>query len=134
MNSHAEVRLDGVRVLIVDDNAIMRDLIRMSLECSGAVVTEAASARAALDLLQQERPDVLLSDLSMPGESGYWLIAAVRALSVAHGGGTPAAALTGDATAADRAQVLQAGFQFHISKPVEPRRLVGIVGILASKV
>jgi CheY-like chemotaxis protein len=102
-------------------------------ESAGATVTEAESARDALQLLQQERPDVLVSDLSMPGEDGYWLIAAVRALSVAYGGGTPAAALTGHVTADDRASVLRAGFQFHIGKPVDPTRLVGIVAILALK-
>jgi CheY-like chemotaxis protein len=67
----------------------------------------------------------------MPGEDGYWLIKAVRALSIAHGGGTPAAAVTGHVTAEDRASVLRAGFQFHVAKPVDPSRLVGVVAILA---
>jgi CheY-like chemotaxis protein len=103
------------------------------LQSEGAVVIESESARAAFDLLRQERPDVLVSDLSMPGEDGYWLIAAVRALSTAHGGGTPAAAVTGRVTAQDRARVLRAGFQFHIAKPVDSDRLIGVVAILAFK-
>ena len=82
----------------------------------------------------RSRPDILVSDLSsMPGEDGYWLIAAVRALSIAHGGGIPAAAVTGHVTPEDRASVLRAGFQFHVAKPVDPHRLVGVVAILALK-
>ena len=131
--SDSHSRLVGVRVLVVDDDADTRYVTRRALQSEGATVTEAESARDALQLLQQERPDVLVSDLSMPGEDGYWLIAAVRALSVAHGGGTPAAALTGHVTADDRASVLRAGFQLHIGKPVDPTRLVGIVAILALK-
>jgi CheY-like chemotaxis protein len=128
-------RLMGVRVLVVDDDDDMRYVTRVALQRHGASVTESASAREAFDVLRQERPDVLVSDLSMPpGEDGYWLIAAVRALSIGHGGGTPAAALTGHVTAEDRARVLRAGFQFHIPKPVDPERLVGVVAILALKV
>jgi CheY-like chemotaxis protein len=126
--------LTGVRVLVVDDNEDGRYVTRAMLQSQGAVVTEAASAREALDVLRHERPDVLVSDLSMPpGEDGYWLIGAVRALSTADGGGTPAAALTGHVTPEDRARVLRAGFQYHIAKPVDPERLIGVVGILALK-
>jgi CheY-like chemotaxis protein len=127
-------RLVGVRVLVVDDDEDMRYVVRATFQSQGAVVIESASARDAFEVLRQERPDVLVSDLSMPpGEDGYWLITAVRALAAAHGGGTPAAALTGHVTAEDRARVLRAGFHYHIAKPVEPERLVGIVGILALK-
>jgi CheY-like chemotaxis protein len=133
MNLDADVRLDGVRVLVVDDDADTRYVTRCSLQSHGAIVIEAGGARDAFEALQHERPDVLISDLSMPGDDGYWLIAAVRALSIAHGGGTPAAALTGHVNAEDRARVLRAGFQFHIPKPIEPSRLVGIVAILALK-
>jgi CheY-like chemotaxis protein len=127
-------RLIGVRVLVVDDDEDMRYVTGAILQSQGAIVTESASAREAFDVLRQERPHVLVSDLSMPpGEDGYWLIAAVRALSAAHGGDTPAAALTGQVTAEDRASVLRAGFQYHIAKPVDPEGLIGIVGILALK-
>jgi len=125
--------LAGVRVLAVDDDDDTRYVTRATLQRYGAVVIESASARNAFDVLRQERPDVLVSDLSMPGEDGYWLIAAVRALSIAHGGGTPAAAVTGHVTPEDRASVLRAGFQFHVAKPVDPHRLVGVVAILALK-
>jgi CheY-like chemotaxis protein len=125
--------LAGVRVLVVDDDDDTRYVTRATLQRYGAVVIESASARNAFDVLRQERPDVLVSDLSMPGEDGYWLIAAVRALSIAHGGGTPAAAVTGHVTPEDRASVLRAGFQFHVAKPVDAHRLVGVVAILALK-
>ena len=125
--------LAGVRVLVVDDHDDTRYVTRATLQSYGAVVIESASARNAFDVLRQERPDVLVSDLSMPGEDGYWLIAAVRALSIAHGGGIPAAAVTGHVTPEDRASVLRAGFQFHVAKPVDPHRLVGVVAILALK-
>ena len=125
--------LAGIRVLVVDDDDDTRYVTRATLQRHGAIVIESASARNAFDVLRQERPDVLVSDLSMPGEDGYWLIAAVRALSIAHGGGTPAAAVTGHVTAEDRASVLRAGFQFHVAKPVDPDRLVGVVAILALK-
>jgi CheY-like chemotaxis protein len=117
----------------VDDDEDMRYIARATLQSHGAVVIESGSARDAFDVLREERPDVLVSDLSMPGEDGYWLIAAVRSLSIAHGGGTPAAAVTGHVTAEDRASVLRTGFQFHIVKPVDPSRLVGVVAILALK-
>jgi CheY-like chemotaxis protein len=123
------VRLDGVRVLVVDDDEAMRYLARVTLQSEGAIVTESETARHAFNILQEERPDVLVTDLSMPGEDGFWLIRAVRGLSIAHGGGTPAAALSGHVTADDR--VLRAGFQFHVAKPVDLTRLVGIVAILA---
>jgi two-component system, chemotaxis family, CheB/CheR fusion protein len=127
------VRLDGVRVLLVDDDEDMRYLARVTLQSEGAIVTESETARHAFNILQVERPDVLITDLSMSGEDGFWLIRAVRGLSIAHGGGTPAAALSGHVTANDRAEVLRAGFQFHVPKPVPLTRLVGIVAILALK-
>jgi CheY-like chemotaxis protein len=129
----AGTRLAGVRVLVVDDDEDSRFLTSVTLQREGAIVTEAASARDAYDILQKERPDVLVTDLSMPGEDGFWLIAATRALSTAQGGETRAAALTGHITPEDRARVLSAGFQFHIPKPVNPNHLIGIVGNLALK-
>jgi CheY-like chemotaxis protein len=111
----------------------VRDIYTLMLEHAGATVTAVESAREALDALQRERPEVLLSDISMPGEDGYWLIEKVRALPAAHGGATPAAAITSHVTAEDRARVLRAGFQFHIPKPVEMIQLVGVVAVLALK-
>lgn len=118
---------------MVDDDATVRELTRLTLQTCGAIVTDVGSARDAVDVVRQERPDVLLADLSMPGEDGYWLIHTVRALSIAHGGGTPSAALTEHVTAEDRAHVLRAGFQFHIAKPYDAVELIGIVAILALK-
>jgi CheY-like chemotaxis protein len=132
-SSDGSLRLDGVRVLVVDDEIDVRYMTQTILEHEGAAVTAVESARDAVQLLQRERPDALLSDLSMPGEDGFWLISQVRALPVGRGGETPAAAVTGHVTPDDRARVLRAGFQFHVPKPVDPDRLVGIVATLAMK-
>jgi len=126
-------RLDGVRVLIVDDDEGIRFAVRMLLEQSGAIVTAAPSAEAALVLLRQERPDVLLSDLTMPTYDGYWLINQVRRLPAEGGGATPAAAVTGHADPADRARVLRAGFQAHLPKRALPEGLIGTVASLATR-
>jgi len=104
------------------------------LECAGATVTAVDSAEDALDILQRERPNVLLSDLSMPeGKDGYWLIGQVRALPPERGGTTPAAALTGYTGPEHRASVLRAGFQYHVEMPVGILELTGVVAILALK-
>jgi CheY-like chemotaxis protein len=123
--------LASVHVLVVDDSPDIREVLTETLESWGATATAVSTAEVALDLLEQLRPDVLLSDLEMPDKDGYWLISRVRALAPARGGLTPAACLTGRAHPEDRARVLAAGFQYHIVKPVDESRLVGIVGILA---
>ena len=126
-------QLPPVHVLVVDDSSMIREVLTRMLEWHGATVTAAGSAEHALDLLEQLRPDVLLSDLEMPDKDGYWLIGRVRALAPDRGGLTPAACLTGRANPEGRARVLAAGFQYHIVKPVDVSRLIGIVGILALK-
>jgi len=125
--------LPAVHVLLVDDSPEVREALTAVLEREGAVVTAANTAERALDLLQRLRPDVLLSDLEMPDKDGYWLIGQVRALAPDLGGLTPAACLTGNTGPEDRARVLGAGFQYHIAKPFDIRRLLGIVGVLALK-
>jgi CheY-like chemotaxis protein len=125
--------LHGVRVLVVDDMAYVRNVVTEILEHDGATVTAVSSADEALEVLQRERPHVLLSDLSMPGKGGYWLIGQVRALPPERGGATPAAALTAYTGPEHRASVLRAGFQYHVAKPVGIRELIGVVAILASK-
>jgi len=125
--------LAAVHVLVVDDSSMIREVLTRMLEWHGATVTSVDSAEHALDLLEQLRPDVLLSDLEMPAKDGYWLISRVRALAPDRGGLTPAACLTGCAAPEDRARILRAGFQYHITKPVDVSRLLGIVGILALK-
>jgi CheY-like chemotaxis protein len=125
--------LDGVRVLVVDDTAYVLDIVTAILRTDGATVTAVASAEEALAALQRERPDVLLSDLAMPGRGGYWLIGQVRALPPERGGGTPAAALTAFSGPEHRASALRAGFQCHVEKPVGIRELIGIVAVLADR-
>jgi CheY-like chemotaxis protein len=126
-------RLDGVRVLVVDDAPYVRQAVTDILTEDGARVTAVGSAEEALAALQWERPDVLLSDLAMPGRGGYWLIGQVRALPPERGGVTPAAALTGFTGPEHRASVLRAGFQLHVEKPVGLEALIGAVAILALK-
>ena len=125
--------LDGVRVLVVDDHAVVREVITELLEDFGARVIAVPGVPEALESLERERPNVVLSDIEMPGEDGYALIRKVRALPPDRGGQTPAAALTGLSTPADRARALQAGFQDHVAKPVDARQLVRIVTTLAAK-
>ncbi len=123
--------LAGVRVLIVDDDEDCRDLMsRILAECH-ATVAWASSAKEALTIFTTMRPDVILSDIGMPVDDGYTLIRTVRALPHAEGGGTPAAALTALARSEDRTRALLAGFQVHVSKPVEPSELLAVVVSLA---
>jgi CheY-like chemotaxis protein len=124
-------RLGGVRVLVVDDTPYVLQVVTDILTEDGAEVTAVGSAEEALAALQWERPDVLLSDLAMPGKGGYWLIQQVRALPPEHGGVTPAAALTGLTGPEHRASVLRAGFQLHVEKPVGLEALIAAVALLA---
>lgn len=130
---NARFRLDGVRVLVVDDTPYVRDVVSDILTEDGAKVTAVASAEEALAALQWERPDVLLSDLAMPGKGGYWLIGQIRALPPERGGVTPAAALTAFTGPEHRASVLRAGFQLHVEKPVGLEALIDAVAMLALK-
>jgi CheY-like chemotaxis protein len=126
--------LEGLRLLVVDDEEDTRTLLKMVLEMCGASVTTASSAREAIAALKQSRPDVLITDLGMPEEDGYALIKKVRALSAEDGGQTPSAALTAYARVEDRMKVLRSGFQIHIPKPVEPAELVTVVANLAGRI
>lgn len=123
--------LSGLRVVIVDDEAGARVLLTAMLHECGAEVTAVESAAAALAAIQQLKPDVLVSDIEMPGEDGYTLIRTVRDLAAENGGQTPALALTGYARPEDRRRALAAGFQMHLAKPVEPNKLAGAVLSLA---
>jgi PAS domain S-box-containing protein len=124
-------QLAGVHVLLVDDEADVRAITCHVLQDAGARVSAAASAEAALGLLQRERPVVLLSDIGMPQQDGYELIRRVRALPADAGGETPAAALTAYASREDSERALAAGYQLHLAKPVAPQALVGAVAQLA---
>jgi PAS domain S-box-containing protein len=123
--------LSGVHVLVVDDESDARQLVRRVLMNNGARVSVAATADEALDLLRRERPQVMLSDIGMPGEDGYQLLSRVRELSPEEGGQTPAVALTAFARSEDRRQALLAGFQLHVPKPVEPAELLAVVANLS---
>jgi CheY-like chemotaxis protein len=125
-------RLDGVRVLVVDDAPEVRGVVTDILELDGAQVTAVGSGKEALAALQWERSDVLLSDLAMPGKGRYWLIGQVRALPPERGGVTPATP-TGYRGPEHRASIPHAGFQFYVEKPVSLNKLVATVAILASK-
>jgi signal transduction histidine kinase len=124
--------LEGISVLIVDNEPDARALMRTVLEETGASVAEAETAQMALESIMRSPPDVLLSDIAMPGEDGYALIRKVRALE-SPARMLPAAAFTASATAADRARALLAGFQAHIPKPVEPSELAAVVAALAGR-
>lgn len=126
--------LSGLRVLVVDDEADTREFLIVALEQSGATVLAAGSAQEALTLFQTHQPDVLLSDIGMPQEDGYSLIRTIRALAPEVGGQIPAAALTAYVRSNDRQQALEAGFQMHLSKPIEPMHLVQVVARLAGRV
>ncbi len=132
-SSPDRVYLGGVRVLLVDSSPYIRAVVTSMLEEYGATVTVSATADEALELLERERPEVLLSALAMPDKGGYWLIGKVRRLPPERGGATPAAALTGFTGPEHRASILRAGFQYHIEKPVTPGNLSGIVALLALK-
>ncbi|MBN9681042.1 MULTISPECIES: hybrid sensor histidine kinase/response regulator [unclassified Corallococcus] len=125
--------LRGVCVLVVDDEEDARELLRTLLEDSGAHVVTAGSAMEGLQVLQAEHPDVLVSDIGMPGIDGYGFIERVRALSAAKGGHTPAVAITAYARSEDRTRVLRAGFQSHVPKPVEPGELLAVIASLADR-
>jgi signal transduction histidine kinase/ActR/RegA family two-component response regulator len=130
---HQPKRMAGIKVVIVDDEPDARTLLRRLLEDCNAEVHTAKTADEAVALVQSERPHVLISDIGMPGEDGYGLIRRVRALSADTGGHTPAVALTAYARAEDRVTAIVAGFQHHLSKPVEPNELIAIVASLAGR-
>jgi len=125
--------LQGLKVLVVDDEADTRELIREVLKECGSEVMLSRSAEEALEALERYHPDILISDLGMPDEDGYSLISKIRALPPERGGQIPAAALTAYARAEDRMRVLRSGFQFHLPKPVDSAELVTVVASLAGR-
>jgi PAS domain S-box-containing protein len=126
-----DVSLSGVSVLLVEDDPDARNLIHRLLELRGAQVTSTGSAAEALKAFKASIPDVLVSDIAMPDEDGYSLLRKVRSLPQEHGGQTPAIALSGYASAKDKADTFAAGYQAHLAKPLEPANLVtAIVRVL----
>lgn len=125
--------LRGISVLVVDDDEAALEFARSSLEHFGAVVTTAHSAGEARERLSRDPPDVLLSDLRMPDQNGLQFIREVRALDAARGRWTPAAAFTALARTSDRQDALEAGFQMHVAKPIDPLELAATVEQLARR-
>ena len=125
--------LEGIRVLVVDDEADTREMVSAILKSQGAQVEVAGSAAEAVAVLARVRPHILVSDVEMPGEDGYELIRRVRRRAPEEGGRIPAAALTAYARPEDRMRALMAGFQIHVPKPVQPAELVAVVASLAGR-
>jgi signal transduction histidine kinase/ActR/RegA family two-component response regulator len=121
------VDLERVRVLVVEDESDARELIKRVLEQYHAEVRTAGSANEALEALVGSRPDVIISDIGMPGVDGYEFMRQVRRRASEHGGRVPAIALTAFARSEDRTRALMAGYQMHIAKPIEPHELVASV-------
>jgi PAS domain S-box-containing protein len=125
--------LEGLRILIVDDESDARELVTAMLGRSGAIMKAAASAKEAMDLVESWRPDVLIADIGMPVEDGYGLIKRLRAMPKEQGGQTPAVALTAYARTEDRVRALSAGYQVHLSKPVDRSELAAVVARLVER-
>jgi signal transduction histidine kinase len=125
--------LAGVKVLVVDDEPDARALIKRLLGDCDAVVQTAGSAPEAMEMIQSGRPDVLVSDIGMAGEDGYSFIKRLRQLDATQGGRIPALALTAYSRSEDRTRAIAAGYQMHISKPVEPVELITMVASLAGR-
>jgi CheY-like chemotaxis protein len=125
--------LDGVHVLIVEDDPDARELLAAILQRSHANVTVTSNVADGIAAFAAQRPDVIVSDIEMPEEDGYSLIRRIRALAPEQGRDTPAAALTAYAGPTDRMRVLGAGFNIHVAKPVQPAELAVVVASLAGR-
>ncbi|MEG5064460.1 chemotaxis protein CheB [Microcoleus sp. B3-A4] len=127
--------LEGLHVLVVDDRIDTRELLEFVLKNYGAEITTVGSARSAIVAMKENpgRYDVLISDIGMPEDDGYFLIREVRALAAEAGGEIPAVALTAYASDRERERAIEAGFQIHISKPVQPDQIALIVANLAGR-
>jgi len=124
-------RLDGLRVLVVDDESSSSEALTVLFGSCGANARVAGSAGEALAMFDSWQPDILVSDIAMPGEDGYSLIRKIRRRGPQRGGSTPAVALTARAKIEDRVSILHAGFQMYLSKPADPTELVAVIGRLA---
>lgn len=123
--------LDGLRLLVVDDDADTREILTFLFEMEGAEIKSVGSANEALELVSHFKPDILISDIHLPDENGYSLLPKVRNLKVAQDRWIPAIALTGSVMEQDRADALSAGFQKYLCKPINLDELVSVVANLA---
>jgi PAS domain S-box-containing protein len=131
--SNSELQLAGKKILVVDDEADTRELLRLALSENGAEVVTAECVRDAIALLDEGLPDLLVSDIGMPEADGYSLIRHVKLLEMQQGRQIPAIALTGYAGDGDATRALEAGFQKHLSKPIHPQVLVAAVAALLAQ-
>ena len=125
--------LNGVRVLLIDDEADARELHGIMLRTSGAEVEAKSSGFEALETLKQFQPDVLVCDLEMPGMDGYSFIRELRKHESSNGFSVPAIALTAHARPEDHKRALHAGFQAHLAKPVDPAELARVLSNLVKR-
>jgi CheY-like chemotaxis protein len=125
--------LSGLRIHLVDDDTLGRAMTATLLRSSGAIVTESATVVDALKEMEPAPPDVLISDIGMPGEDGYCLIREVRRLDAVRRHETPAMALTAYTSPQERRSALAAGFNTHMSKPVEPAEFIEVIAHLAGR-
>jgi len=132
-NRLGAVRLDGVHVLLVEDDDDSRKLLGAMLKRYGARITSTKSAAEALRVFEGELPDVLVSDIGMPDQDGYELVRKLRALPPEKGGNTPAIALTGYASRKDKERALSSGYQQHMAKPIEQADIVKAIAALVGR-
>lgn len=130
---HFTAELNGVKVLLIDDEADSREMLGVILKSCGAEIVEASSAAEALNVIKHQSFNLIISDIGMPDEDGFSLITKIRNLSVEAGGNTPAIALTAYARSEDRIQAINCGFQIHIAKPVEAAELIAVAANLAGR-
>lgn len=130
---HDRVRLDGLHILLVEDDDDSRKLLGTMLKRYGAKVTSTKSAAEALEVFSDEVPDILISDIGMPDEDGYELIRKLRELPSDKGGTTPAIALTGYASRKDRERALAAGYHKHMAKPIEQAEIIAAIASLIGR-
>lgn len=119
--------LESIRVLVVEDDDDSREMTRLALEAVGAVVTVAASGDEALRAIETQVPDVVLSDISMPGQDGRTLLRRMRSVLKKRHARVPAVALTALGSREDRVASRDAGFHYHLDKPVDPAKLVAVL-------
>jgi PAS domain S-box-containing protein len=134
LTTESSLRLQGVHIMIVDDEPDTREILRLLMGQLGADVRVCASSNEAMGVMSDWNPDVIVSDIEMPDEDGYELIRKVRRLEAENGGRTvPAVALTAYGRVEDRLRALSAGYQIHMAKPAEPNELAHVIASLASR-
>jgi CheY-like chemotaxis protein len=131
--SGTEPVLEGLKILIVDDEADTLDMLTIALEQYKGEVKAATSVAEALETFVQWEPDILVSDIGMPGEDGYDLIRRIRSIKKELEKKVPAIALTAYSRSEDRIKALSAGFQMHLSKPIDPAELAAVIASLTGR-